>query len=43
MARSVIALAVLLTMLCSAGCGRKGTPEPRKKESASMAARIGAR
>jgi len=34
MARSAIALAVLLAMLGSAaGCGRKAAPEPRKTES----------
>jgi len=28
--RAALALAVLLTMLVSAGCGRKAMPEPRK-------------
>jgi len=31
--RAALALAVLLTMLVSAGCGRKAMPEPRKSES----------
>jgi predicted small lipoprotein YifL len=36
LARSALALAVLLTMLGSAaGCGRKAMPEPRKSESSS--------
>jgi predicted small lipoprotein YifL len=43
LARSAIALAVLLTMIGSAGCGRKAMPEPRKSASASTATLIGAR
>jgi predicted small lipoprotein YifL len=44
LARSAIALAVLLTMLGSAaGCGRKAMPEPRKSERPSTATPIGAR
>jgi hypothetical protein len=44
LARSALALAVLLTMLGSAaGCGRKAMPEPRKIESSSTATLIGAR
>jgi predicted small lipoprotein YifL len=39
--RSALAIAVLLTMLGSAGCGRKAMPEPRK--SSSTATLIGAR
>ncbi|MGE5284037.1 MAG: hypothetical protein ACM3OG_03615 [Actinomycetota bacterium] len=35
LARSAVALAVLLAMLGSAGCGRKAMPEPRKSESSS--------
>ena len=35
LARSALALAVLLTMLGSAGCGRKAMPEPRKSESST--------
>jgi len=42
-ARAAIALAVMLTMLGSAGCGRKAMPEPRKTESSSTATLIGAR
>ena len=42
LARPAIALAVLLTMIWSAGCGRKAMPEPRKSESSS-AILIGAR
>ncbi|MEK6696219.1 MAG: hypothetical protein AABY98_03560 [Candidatus Deferrimicrobiota bacterium] len=41
--RAALALAVLLTMLGSAGCGRKAMPEPRQSESSSTAALIGAR
>jgi len=38
MARSALALVLLLTMLGSAaGCGRKAIPEPRKAESSSTA------
>jgi hypothetical protein len=33
--RAALALAVLLTMLVSSGCGRKAMPEPRKSESLS--------
>ena len=43
MARSALALAVLVTMLWSAGCGRKAIPEPRQSGSPSAATRIGAR
>jgi len=43
LARSAVALVVLLTMLGSAGCGRKAMPEPRKSERPSTATRIGAR
>jgi len=43
LARAALALVVLLTMLGSAGCGRKAMPEPRKSETSSMATRIGAR
>jgi len=43
MARAALALAVLLTMIWSAGCGRKAIPEPRQKESPSAATRVGAR
>jgi len=44
MARSMLALVLLLTMLGSAaGCGRKAVPEPRKSQSSSTATRIGAR
>jgi len=42
-ARSAFALAVLLTMLGSAGCGRKAMPEPRKSIISSTAPLIGAR
>jgi hypothetical protein len=42
-ARSAIALAVVLTMVWSSGCGRKAMPEPRKSESPSTATPIGAR
>lgn len=41
--RAAIALAVVLSMLGSAGCGRKAMPEPRKTESASFSIPIGAR
>ncbi len=41
--RAALALAVLLAMLVSAGCGRKAMPEPRKTGSSSMATSIGAR
>jgi hypothetical protein len=43
MARSALALAVLLTVLASAGCGRKAMPEPRQGGSPSTATLIGAR
>jgi hypothetical protein len=43
LARAAIALAVLVTMLGSAGCGRKAMPEPRKSESSSTATLVGAR
>jgi hypothetical protein len=43
LARSALALAVLLTMLGSAGCGRKAMPEPRKSERPPTATLIGAR
>ena len=43
LARAALALAVLLTMLGSAGCGRKAMPEPRQSESSSTATLIGAR
>jgi hypothetical protein len=41
--RAALALAVLLTMLMSAGCGRKAMPEPRKTANSSAATMIGAR
>jgi len=43
MARTALALVVLLTMLWCAGCGRKAMPEPRKSERASSATLIVAR
>ena len=44
LARSALALAILLTMLGSAaGCGRKAMPEPRKSESSSTATLVGVR
>jgi predicted small lipoprotein YifL len=43
MARAVLALAVVLTMIWSAGCGRKAMPEPRQSEKPSTATPIGAR
>jgi hypothetical protein len=43
LARSALALAVVLTMLGSAGCGRKAMPEPRKNVRSSTATLIGAR
>jgi len=43
LARAALALAVLLTMLGSAGCGRKAMPEPRQGGSSSAATLIGAR
>jgi predicted small lipoprotein YifL len=42
-ARAALALAVLLTMLGSAGCGRKAMPEPRHADRSSTATLIGAR
>jgi predicted small lipoprotein YifL len=42
-ARAALAVVVVLTMIGSAGCGRKGLPEPRKSESSSMAILFGAR
>jgi hypothetical protein len=41
--RASLALAVLLTMLVSAGCGRKAMPEPRKNEGPSTATLLGER
>jgi len=41
--RAALALAVLLTVLVSAGCGRKAMPEPRKSERSSTGTLIGAR
>ena len=41
--RAALALAVLLTMLGSAGCGRKAMPEPRNSGRPSTATLIGAR
>ena len=43
LARAALALAVLLTMLGSAGCGRKAMPEPRNSGRPSTATLIGAR
>jgi predicted small lipoprotein YifL len=44
LARSALALAVLVTMLGSAaGCGRKAMPEPRKSQRSSTAILVGAR
>ena len=43
LARFAIALAVLLTMLGSAGCGRKAMPEPREGGSSATATLFGAR
>ncbi|MDP2657680.1 MAG: hypothetical protein Q8O78_04615 [Candidatus Deferrimicrobium sp.] len=43
MARAALALAVVLAMLASAGCGRKAMPEPRQSERSSTATLIGAR
>ena len=43
LARAALALAVLLTMLASAGCGRKAIPEPRQSATSSTATLIGAR
>jgi len=42
-ARAAVALAVLLTMIGSAGCGRKAMPEPRHGDRSSTATLIGAR
>jgi hypothetical protein len=41
--RAALALAVLLAMLGSGGCGRKAKPEPRQSEIPSTATQIGAR
>jgi predicted small lipoprotein YifL len=41
--RPALALAVLLAVLVSAGCGRKAMPEPRKSERPPTATPIGAR
>ena len=41
--RAALALAVLLTMLWSAGCGRKAMPEPRKSGNPSTATPTGER
>ena len=43
LARPALALAVLLAMLASAGCGHKAMPEPRQGKSSSSATLIGAR
>jgi hypothetical protein len=43
LARPALALAVLLAMLASSGCGRKAMPEPRQGKSPSSATLIGAR
>jgi hypothetical protein len=43
LARSALALVVLLAMLGSAGCGRKAMPEPRENVRSSSATPIGAR
>jgi hypothetical protein len=43
MARAAIALVVLVTMLGTAGCGRKAMPEPRNSGSPSTATLIVAR
>src|SRR5512141_2824810 len=40
---AALALVVLLTLLASAGCGRKAMPEPRRSERSSSATLIGAR
>ncbi|MHB1039610.1 MAG: hypothetical protein ACYC34_04685 [Desulfobacteria bacterium] len=42
-ARPALALAVLLAMIWSAGCGRKAMPEPRHTDRSSTATLIGAR
>jgi hypothetical protein len=42
-ARAAIALAVLLAVLLSAGCGRKAMPEPRRSETSSTVTLIRAR
>ena len=41
--RAALALVLLLTMLGSAGCGRKAMPEPRNSGRPSTATLIGAR
>ncbi len=41
--RPALALAVLLAMIWSAGCGRKAMPEPRHADRSSTATLIGAR
>jgi len=41
--RAALALAVLLTMLWSTGCGRKAMPEPRRSGTPSTATPIGER
>ncbi|MFA6148258.1 MAG: hypothetical protein WC899_08625 [bacterium] len=41
--RAALALAVVLTLVWSAGCGRKAMPEPRQKESSSSAIPFGVR
>jgi hypothetical protein len=41
-ARAALALAVLLALLASAGCGRKAMPEPRQSERSSSETPIGA-
>jgi hypothetical protein len=41
--RAALVLAVLLTVLASAGCGRKAIPEPRQGGSPSSETQIGAR
>jgi hypothetical protein len=43
LARAALALAVVLTMVWSSGCGRKALPEPRKSERSPTATPIGAR
>ena len=43
LARAALALAVVLTMVWSSGCGRKAMPEPRKSERSSTATMIGSR
>ena len=43
LARAALALAVVMTMVWSSGCGRKAMPEPRKSERSSTATMIGSR